>query len=183
MNRKIPQDAFLHYVNLGPARTYEAVATHYGVSRRGVAEFAKRERWQERIAELDERARERTESVALESIAAMNERHLKIAKFMQGKGLEAMQSGKLELLGRATRTLSVGIELERLVRGEPTDHGDNVAALIRRECDRWLVREGVTEAELGSGSSSDARVPEGAEPSASDPSEPELVEDAADATG
>ncbi|NUP96096.1 MAG: hypothetical protein HUU28_08020 [Planctomycetaceae bacterium] len=188
MNRKIPPEAFLYYVNLGPTRTYEAVAEHYGVSRRGVADFAKRERWQERLAELDERARERTDSAALESITTMNERHLKIAKFMQGKGLEALQSGKMELLGRATRALSVGIELERLVRGEPTERVDNMEHIARRECERWLIKEGVSEAELRKGSAHTASASEANEPSAGDPSEPEAVEpepaaEPTDATG
>jgi hypothetical protein len=175
MNKKIPPEAFLYYANLGASRTYEAVAAHYGVSRRGVADHAKRERWQERLAELDEQARERTESAALESIAAMNERHLKIAKYMQSKGLEALQSGKMEFLGRATRALSVGIDLERLVRGEPTERADNMENIARRECERWLIREGVSEAELRKQGTHAASVPEISEPSASDFSEPESV--------
>jgi len=175
MNRKIPPEAFLHYVNLGPARSYEAVAEQYGVSRRGVADFAKRERWQERLAELDERARERTDSAALESITTMNERHLKIAKFMQSKGLEALQSGKFELMDRATRALMSGINLERVVRGEPTDNADNMENIARRECERWLIREGVGEAELRKQGTHAASVPEVSEPSAGDFSEPESV--------
>lgn len=191
MNRKIPPEAFLHYVNLGPARSYEAVAEQYGVSRRGVADFAKRERWQERLAELDERARERTDSAALESITTMNERHLKIAKFMQSKGLEALQSGKFELMDRATRALMSGINLERVVRGEPTDHADNMESVIRRECDRWLVKEGVSEAELRKGSARKMSVPLVNGPHVNEPfavSEPpelesEPVAEPTDATG
>ena len=191
MNKKIPPEAFLYYANLGASRTYEAVAAHYGVSRRGVADHAKRERWQERLAELDEQARERTESAALESIAAMNERHLKIAKYMQSKGLEALQSGKMEFLGRATRALSVGIDLERLVRGEPTERVDNVEALIRREYDRWLVKDGQREASKANAqeaarNATDERAPEGLDASGSaqpEFAEPERVAEPTDATG
>ena len=142
MNRKLPPEAFQYYVSLGPGRSYEAVGEKYGCSRRGVADLAKRDRWQERLAEVDQRAKERTESQALESIAAMNERHLKIARFLQSKGLEGLQSGRAELLGAATRTCTAGVELERLVRGEPTERTENLETVIRRECDRWLVRDG-----------------------------------------
>jgi hypothetical protein len=53
MNRKIPPEAFQFYVGLGPSRSYEAVAEEFGCSRRGVADCAKRERWQERLAEVE----------------------------------------------------------------------------------------------------------------------------------
>jgi len=38
VNRKIPDAAFQYFVSLGDARTHEAVAAHYGATRRGGAE-------------------------------------------------------------------------------------------------------------------------------------------------
>ena len=191
MNRKIPPEAFHFYMSLGPSRSYEAVAEEFECSRRGVADCAKRERWQERLAEVEGRAYERSEAQALESIAAMNERHMKIARYLQSKGLESLQSCRLEQMDRATRTLMSGINLERLVRGEPTERVDNVEALIRREADRWLIRDGQREASKASahepaGDATDERAPEGLD--ASDYSEGEFAEhervaEPTDATG
>lgn len=147
MNKKIPPEAFLFYVELGRERSYEAVAERFDCSRRGVAECAKRERWQERIAELEGRAQERVEAAALDSIAAMNERHLKIARYLQSRGLEALQSGRTELIARATRTVSEGVALERLVRGEPTERVENFDAINRRERERWLVDDRASAAQ------------------------------------
>ena len=46
-NRKIPQDAFFFYVGLGPGRSYQQVADHYGVTKRAVVNLAVKERWQD----------------------------------------------------------------------------------------------------------------------------------------
>lgn len=67
MNRKIPQDAFGFYFSLGVSRSYGAVAEKYGVSKRAVALLASREQWQPRIAELERKARQRTDELAVES--------------------------------------------------------------------------------------------------------------------
>ena len=55
--RKIPQDAFAFYVSLGPARSYQKVAEHYGVTKRAIVNAAKRDRWQEQLEELEHTAR------------------------------------------------------------------------------------------------------------------------------
>ena len=36
MTRRIPDDAFEYYVSLGPDRSYQSVADHYEVTKRGV---------------------------------------------------------------------------------------------------------------------------------------------------
>ena len=95
------------------------------------------------------------------------------------------------MMDRATRTLMSGINLERLVRGEPTERIDNVEALIRREADRWLIRDGQREASKASahepaGNATDKRASDGLD--ASDSSEGEFAEhepvaEPTDATG
>ena len=50
--RKLPDNAFEHYVSLGPARSYQQVAEHFGVSKRAVTNLAASENWPGRLAEL-----------------------------------------------------------------------------------------------------------------------------------
>ena len=150
MNKKIPADAFSYYFSLGPGRSYEAVAEKYGATKRGVADHAKRERWSQRIDELEQRARAQAEEQALESVAEMNLRHIREARFLQSKGLEGLRSGRPELLSACGKLVASGLTLERLIRGQATERTENVESIIRREYDRWLVREG---GEVGEGES------------------------------
>jgi hypothetical protein len=133
MNRKIPSDAFTYYVSLGPGRSYQAVAEKYGVSKRGVALYAKRENWQERLAEQERKAREAADQKALETLEAMNDRHLKTAKFLQSKGIEALKGLAIDNATAAVRAVIAGLEKERLIRGEPTERTENLEAIVKRE--------------------------------------------------
>ena len=94
--RKIPQEAFSLYRSLGDKRSYQAVADHYSVSKRAVTLRAARERWQERLREGVTKA---------ECIQEMDERHLRIARFLGEKALEAMRRIPLEELLAAVREL------------------------------------------------------------------------------
>lgn len=145
MNKKIPADAFSFYFALGPGRSYEAVAEKYGATKRGVADHAKRERWPQRIEELEQRAREQADEKALESVVDMNLRHIREARFLQSKGLEGLKSGRPELLSACGKLVASGLTLERLIRGQATERTENVENIIRREYDRWLVRDGDRE--------------------------------------
>jgi hypothetical protein len=49
---RLSKEAFEYYVGLGADRSYQAVARHYGTSKRSVATLAKKERWQERLEAL-----------------------------------------------------------------------------------------------------------------------------------
>ena len=133
MNRKIPPDAFAYYVSLGPGRSYEAVARQFGVSKRGVALYAKRENWQARLAEQERKAREAADQKALETLEAMNDRHLKTAKFLQSKGITALQNMAIDNPTSAVRAVIAGLEKERLIRGEPTERTENIEAIVKRE--------------------------------------------------
>ena len=101
--RKIPQDAFTFYLSLGRERSYQRVAEHYGATKRAVAMVAARERWQERAAELERKAQEKVNEKAQESIEEMNERHLKLARVVQAKALEALKRYPLETALQAVR--------------------------------------------------------------------------------
>ena len=140
MTRKIPPDAFSYYVGLGLDRSYQAVADHYGASKQAVVKVAKRERWQERLLEIERKAQEGADKRAVDSLEAMNDRHLKTLQAIQARALEALKTMPLASSMEAVRALDMCISKERLVRGEPSDRtAISVEDVIRREYDRWMV--------------------------------------------
>jgi hypothetical protein len=154
MNRKIPLDAFEFYVALGPARSYSKVAEHYGVTKRAVTAHAKRERWAERLQEAEAKAREESQEKAVEVLAEMDERHLKVAKALQGKALAALRELPLDKATDVIKALELGVKQERLIRGEPSERREmTVEEVTKREMSRWLV--------VGSDNGDDATEPEG----------------------
>ncbi len=113
MARKLPPDAFSYYAGLGPERSYQVVAEHYGVSKQAVTKLAVRESWQRRLEDIERKA------------------------------LETLKTMPLATAMEAVRALDMSIAKERLVRGEPSDRtAIEVEEVIRREYDRWLVTPG-----------------------------------------
>jgi hypothetical protein len=142
MNRKLPPDAFAYYCSLPPdKRSYEAVSEFCNMSERAVADAAKREHWQERIAEQERRARDRVDEKMVESIAQMSERHLKVLKFIEGRSIETMKEKPLDSCFDAMKMFLLAMDKERLIRGEPTDRTENYAEICKREFDKWLVKD------------------------------------------
>ncbi|MBK9386437.1 MAG: hypothetical protein IPN34_16620 [Planctomycetes bacterium] len=138
---KLPSDAFDHHFSLGVDRSYTAVAKRYAVARKTVNRHAIAERWQERIAERERKAREATEQRAIETLEEMNARHLRVAKAIQARALDALRTLPLSTAMEAVRALEIGVKQERLARGEPTDRAAiDVESVIKREYERWLVR-------------------------------------------
>ena len=142
MANRIPSDAFEYYVSLGPERSYQKVADHFGVSKRAVTKLAGREQWQHKVVELERKSRERVEKKVLESLEAMSLRHLKSLKVIQGKALEALRSMPLATAMEAVRALDMAIRQERIVRGEPSERtAVSVEEAVRREYERWMLPE------------------------------------------
>ncbi len=140
MSAKIPGDAFAHYVSLGPGRSYAAVAEKYHVTKRAVTKLAARENWQQRIHEIERKARRASEEKAVENLAQMNDRHLKSLRVIQGKALEALKAMPLNNAMEAVRALDLAIRQERVVRGEPGDRtATTVEEKIRDEYENWLI--------------------------------------------
>ena len=140
MNKKLPPEAYAFYVSLGQDRSYEAVAAKYDVCERAVADKGKREHWQERIAEQEKKARERVDEQAVETLAQMSNRHLKVLKFIQAKAIETIKSTPLDSCMDAVKAFALSIEKERLIRGEPTERtAMDIEKKIREEHERWLV--------------------------------------------
>lgn len=147
MKRKIPVDAFDFYYSLGPGRSYVTVAQKYGVTKRAVTSLAVQEGWQRKIVDLERRARERTDTRVVESIEAMQTRHIKTLQAVLGKALEALRSMPLESAMEAVRAIEMVIRQERLARGEATDRtAINVEEIIKREYEQIMV-SGMDEAE------------------------------------
>jgi hypothetical protein len=143
MTRKLPKEAFSYYVALGPERSYSRVAEHYGTDKRTVTRHAVKERWAERLAEAEHKAREETEQDAVEILREMNARHLKIAKALQGKALEALRSLPIDRAADVIRALEIGVKQERLIQGEPSERSEmSVEEVTKREMQRWLVLGG-----------------------------------------
>ena len=78
----IPSDAFKFYFSLGAERSYQSVAEKYQVSKRSVTSLAKREDWQQRILDLERKARAASDQKKLESLEERNERHLTALRFI-----------------------------------------------------------------------------------------------------
>ncbi len=139
MSGRLPHDAFQLYYGLGASRSYQEIADHCGVTKRAVTKLAAREGWQERVEELERRAREGAEKRAVETLEAMSLRHLKSLRVVQGKALEALREMPIASAMEAVRALDLAIRQERLIRGEPTDRAAvSVEDVIRREYERWM---------------------------------------------
>ena len=57
MNRKLPPDTFAYYLDLGVGRSYQAVADNFGVTKQAVVKLAAREKWQERLQQIEKSQR------------------------------------------------------------------------------------------------------------------------------
>ena len=135
MNRKLPEDAFDFYFSLGPGRSYDAVAKKFGVSKRSVTTLAAKEDWQGRLASLHQRARERSDAKAIETLEQMSERHIKALQFVFARGIETLRATAMESAADAVRAILSAIKHERLVRGEATERteGNSLEEITKRE--------------------------------------------------
>ena len=137
--RKLPMDAFEYYFALGHERSYQSVADYYGVSKTAVANLADKEKWQNQVIERERQARASMEKKSIETIEEMNERHLKLCKFIQKKAFDALLTMPLSAAMDAVRAVDLSIKQERLVRGEPTDRNAvSIEEIIKREYENWL---------------------------------------------
>ena len=141
MAGRIPPEAFAYYASLGPERSHEKVAERYGVTKRGVTKIAIKEKWRKRIAEMEQHVREKAELRAAGTLEEMNGRHLRIAKALQAKALDALRSMPLQSAKDVIRALELGVRQERLVRGEPTERQASVEEVTKREIRSLLVVE------------------------------------------
>ena len=115
VTNKLPDDCFDYYMSLGEARSYQAVADRYGVSKRAVSKRASKEGWQARLGSLQSQARVRTDDRIVEDIETVNTRHLKTLRAIQARALQALQSMPLNSGMNAVRALDLAIKAERAI--------------------------------------------------------------------
>lgn len=140
MSARIPDEAFDFYLALGPDRTYEAVAEHFGASLGGIKKAALRESWQARLAEIEDEVQARLDQRFADEVDEMRGRHLKTVRAMMGRALKGLQQYPLASGMEAIRAAELAIKLERLIMGEASERTAVTAEeTVRREMSRWLV--------------------------------------------
>jgi hypothetical protein len=140
VNRKIPEDAFARYVGMGVDRSYSAIAKEYAVTKRAVVKHARKERWAERLAEIEKLARETANAKLANDLADMQVRHGKLIKAMAARAAQALQQHPLTSGMDAIRAAEIAIKLERVIAGEPAERSElTVAETTKREIERFLA--------------------------------------------
>ncbi len=127
--------AFDVYFHLGANRSLEALhdvlqedPSRIGLkqppSRSTLEAWSSAFRWQDRLLDLERRAVEQDREDQLKVLRDMNERHAREGLALQQKGVERLGTLSSEQLSAsdAVRAVIEGVRLERLARGEPTDH-------------------------------------------------------------
>ena len=147
MPRKIALDAFEVYVAMGEGRSYRLLAERYGVTKRAVTKLAARERWSERLEEIQRKARERADDRLVDRIDEMQARHLKTLKAVNARVLAALKQYPLASGMEAVRAADLLIKLERSILApegaeqerekadhvQPSEAHAELAALIERQ--------------------------------------------------
>ena len=140
--RKIPPDAFDFYFALGPARSYQAVADEYGVTKRAVTKIATKEHWQDQIAALERKARENSDERKVDALQVAHEQRLKALRMVLGKGLEGLRQMTIDSPADAVRAIGLAVREIRVELGEPSDRtAVTIEDTIKREYERWMSVE------------------------------------------
>jgi hypothetical protein len=121
------------YLQSGPERSLRAL--HRQLSTLGISlslatlkRYSTWYRWQDQIAEVNAAARREQREAAIEHVLAMNDRHTKLARALQGAGGTALQKllasdARLANLKPAdmARLIDLGLKSERHALGESAD--------------------------------------------------------------
>jgi len=138
---RLPIDAFAQFVAMGPQRSYAALARQLGVTKRSVSRLAVRDQWQERLDKIESDARIQLDAKLAESIQAVNSRHVKTARLIMAKGIEALRSMPLQSAMAAVKAIEIAIKVERLVLVEPETSGAKKDAAGRQSAAREAALE------------------------------------------
>ena len=138
--RKIPPEALTFYLGLGPGRSYQKVAEKYGVTKRAVTKLAAKERWQEKVAEIERSARESAEEQVKSEYEVAYKRHMKALRMVFAKGVQGLSQMVIDTPADAMKAIQMAIREERVALGEPTDRtAVSIEDTIKREYERWMV--------------------------------------------
>jgi hypothetical protein len=127
--------AFDLYVRMGASRSLEAlqrdlqkdpslIGLKRAPSLSTLEAWSSAFHWQGRLLDLERQAAEKDREELLRTLQNMNARHAKEGLALQQKGVERLGTLSSEQLSAsdAVRALVEGVRLERLARGEPTEH-------------------------------------------------------------
>jgi hypothetical protein len=137
--RKLPADSFEAYVAMGPERSYQAIATKYHCSKQAVTKKAAKERWQERLDEIEAEARRNSDKRVVQTLRDLNEKQLKLWQLVESRALQALRDHTLASAMDAAKALDLATKNIRLILGEATERTENIEQTVRREFDRFLT--------------------------------------------
>jgi len=150
--KRLSPDAYSYYVELGPTRSYEAVAKRFGVSKVTVVNHATKERWQERLREAEAKAREQANKKAVDTLQEVKDRQLQEARILERRALEALKTLPPEKAAKAATMLQIAWRHELLLLGEPTERAElSVEEVTAREIQTLLKRVEVDDGEDAGG--------------------------------
>jgi hypothetical protein len=139
--KRLPPEAYSYYVELGPERSYEAVAKQFGVSKVTVVNHATKERWQERLREAERAAREEANKKAIDTLQAVKERQLTEARILEHRALEALKTLPPEKASKAAMMLNIAWKHELVLLGEASDRTEvTIEEVTQREIRTLLKR-------------------------------------------
>ena len=140
--------AFDRYWALGAERSVERLhaqlaADGHAPSLRTLYEWSRSYGWQQRIGDLERKARAADDDARIAAVREMQERQAREGLLLQQKGAEWLTTFSSDdvTAEAAIRTLVEGARLERLARGEVTERTANVA-------ERDAKLEGLSDDEL-----------------------------------
>jgi hypothetical protein len=124
------RQAFDLYVRLGASRSLDRLRTELrerdgrAPSLRTLEEWSRTLEWQTRVDDFERRARQADEEARIQEIREMADRHVREALLLQQRGAEWARAVPEERIvaGDAIRAIVEGVKLERLARGESTEH-------------------------------------------------------------
>jgi hypothetical protein len=116
-------EAFCAYRDMGPSRNQAAVGRQLSKARSLVSRWASKWDWTERCRAWDSEEALRKAKEALKEREETDRRHLALARALQGKLAQRLQSldASEMSVGDLIRGLSEGLKLERLVLGLDTE--------------------------------------------------------------
>lgn len=123
-------EAFALYRDLGSQRSQASVAKQLGKSTQLIARWASEHGWSDRVRKWDRFLDQKGQEAAVREVEKMRERHIQIAMGLQQVGVKelkklverAEKSGRALNVDQLIRVVEQGTKMERLNRGEPTDH-------------------------------------------------------------
>ena len=116
-------EAFAIYRDMGTERSYAKVGRELGKSKTIIDRWGAEWNWAERVRAWDNEIAARVKEAAEKTASEMVQRHLKISMQLQTKAVTALNqiSGDEMTARDIAALLKLGVDIERLNRGEPTE--------------------------------------------------------------